>query len=160
MRRGEMGGLCGEDVLRDMNAVYIHTSRVLNDQKEWVRREIPKNLNSVRMVHIAPEIMAMIPKVKPKEYIFTMNPNEMTKHFGRLRKKACVSCRLHDLRKYAASIRSEVMPTKYVEADGGWRKGSNVLKTIYDKPFKETRKEYSKKLNEKIIEDYGKDLFG
>ena len=160
MRRGEMGGLCGEDVLRDMNAVYIHTSRVQNEQKEWIRREMPKNLSSVRMVHIAPEIMAMVPKVGAKDYVFSMNPNEMTKYFERLRKKVCVNCRLHDLRKYAASIRSEVMPTKYVEADGGWRKGSNVLTTIYDRPFKETRKEYAKKLNKKIIQDYGKDLFG
>jgi hypothetical protein len=89
-----------------------------------------------------------------------MNPDEMTHHFGKLRKKACVNCRLHDLRKYAASIRSEIMPSKYVEADGGWKKDSAVMRTIYDKPFKESRKEYSKKFNEKILEDYGKDLFG
>lgn len=160
LRRGEMGGLCGEDILWDMNAIYIHTSKVQNEQKEWVRREMPKNLSSVRTVHVAPEVMRLFPHVGPKEYIFSLNPNEMTKHFERLRQKTCVNCRLHDLRKYAASIRSEIMPTKYVEADGGWQKGSNVLSTIYDRPFKETRKEYSKKFNEKIVQDYGSELFG
>lgn len=160
LRRGEIGGLCGEDILWDMNAIYVHTSRVKNDQKEWIRREIPKNLSSVRIVHVAPEIMKLIPKVGAKDYIIEMSPDAMTRRFERLRKKVCVNCRLHDLRKYAASIRSEMMPSKYVEADGGWKKDSSVLRTIYDKPFKENRKEYSKKLNEKIIQDYGSELFG
>lgn len=89
-----------------------------------------------------------------------MTPDAMTHSFERLRKKACVNCRLHDLRKYAASIRSEIMPGKYIEADGGWSKESNVMSTIYDKPFKEKRSEYSKKLNQRIIDEYGGALFG
>lgn len=160
LRRGEIGGLCGEDILWDMNSIYIHTSKVQNDKKEWIRRDMPKNLNSVRVIQIDPEIMQLFPKVGPKEYVISINPNQITKHFERLREKACVSCRFHDLRKYAASIRSELMPSKYVEADGGWKDNSTVLKSIYDKPFKESRKEYSKKLNQQIIEEYGKDLFG
>lgn len=160
LRRGEIGGLCGEDILRDMNSIYVHTSRVKDEHRKWVRRQMPKNLNSVRVIQIEPQIMKMIPDVAPDEYVIKMNPDEMTHHFGKLRKKACVNCRLHDLRKYAASIRSEIMPSKYVEADGGWKKDSAVMRTIYDKPFKESRKEYSKKFNEKILEDYGKDLFG
>lgn len=160
LRRGEIGGLCGEDILWDMNSIYVHTSRVKNDNKEWVRRKIPKNLNSVRTIRIDPEIMALLPKVGPKDYVIKMNPDEITHHFIRLRKKACVNCRFHDLRKYAASIRSEVMPAKYIEAEGGWRKDSEVMRTIYDKPFKEKRKEYANKFNEQIIKDYGELLFG
>lgn len=160
LRRGEIGGLCGEDILWDMNAIYVHTDRVKNADKEWVRKEMPKTAQSVRRIQVAPEVMAMIPKVAPKEYILDMSPDAMTRRFERLRKKVCVTCRLHDLRKYAASIRSEIMPNKYVEADGGWKPDSKVLKTIYDKPFKETRKEYSKKINEQILKDYGKELFG
>jgi integrase len=159
LRRGEIAGLCGEDLLWDLNSIYVHTSRVQNDKKEWVRRPMPKNLNSVRMIQLDPEIMSLLPKVGPKEYVISMNPNEITKHFIRLREKACVSCRFHDLRKYAASIRSAVMPSRYVEADGGWRKGSQVLSSIYDKPFKESRNEYSKKLNGLIMEEYGEHIF-
>lgn len=159
LRRGEIAGLCGEDLLWDMNSIYVHTSRVQNDKKEWVRRPMPKNLNSVRVIQIDSDIMALFPHVGPNEPVINMNPNEITKHFIRLRKRACVDCRFHDLRKYAASIRSAVMPGKYVEADGGWRKGSQVLQTIYDKPFKESRNEYSKKLNKMIVEEYGKQIF-
>ena len=104
--------------------------------------------------------MTLIPHVAPKEYIFKMSPDAMTRRFERIRAKVCVNCRLHDLRKYAASIRTEIMPAKYVEADGGWKPGSNVLKTIYDKPCKEKRKDYSKKINDQIIQDYGSELFG
>lgn len=160
LRRGEIAGLCGEDLLWDMNSIYVHTSRVQNDKKEWIRRPMPKNLNSVRIIQVDPDIMALFPHVGPKEYVISMNPNEITKHFIRLREKACASCRFHDLRKYAASIRSAIMPSKYVEADGGWQKGSQVLSSIYDKPFKESRNEYSKKLNKMIVEEYGKELFG
>jgi integrase len=159
LRRGEIAGLCGEDLLWDLNSIYVHTSRVQNDQKEWVRRPMPKNLNSVRMIQLDPKIMEMLPQVGPNEYVISMNPNEITKHFIRLREKACVSCRFHDLRKYAASIRSAIMPGRYVEADGGWRKDSQVLSTIYDKPFRESRKEYSKKFNEMVVEEYKKELF-
>lgn len=159
LRRGEIAGLCGEDLLWDMNSIYVHTSRVQNDKKEWIRRPMPKNLNSVRIIQVDPDIMALFPHVGPKEYVISMNPNEITKHFIRLREKACASCRFHDLRKYAASIRSAIMPSKYVEADGGWQKGSQVLSSIYDKPFKESRNEYSKKLNKMIVEEYGDVLF-
>ena len=160
LRRGEIAGLCGEDLLWDLNSIYVHTSRVQDDKKEWVRRNMPKNLNSVRVIQIDPEIMALFPHVGPKEYVISMNPNEITKHFIRLRKKACVECRFHDLRKYAASIRAEMMPSKYVEKVGGWRKGSTVLSTIYDKPFKEKESEYAKKFNQTIKEEYGKEIFG
>lgn len=160
LRRGEIGGLCGEDMLWDLNSIYVHSSRVKNADKKWIRRNMPKNLNSVRVIQIDPEIMKTFPKVAPKEYVIKMNPDEITHHFDVLRKKACVDCRFHDLRKYAASIRSELMPSKYVEADGGWRKESTVLQTIYDKPFKEKRNEYSKRMNAQIIADYGNEIFG
>ena len=160
LRRGEIGGLWGEDLLWDMNSIYIHTSLVKDENKVWIRRDMPKNLGSVRTVHLDPEIMKLFPRVGPKEPVISLNPDMITHHFEKLRKKACVNCRFHDLRKYAASIRSEMMPSKYVEADGGWSKESSVMQTIYDKPFKEKRNEYSKKFNESIVQEYGRELFG
>lgn len=159
LRRGEIAGLCGEDLLWDLHSIYVHTSRVQDHDGKWVRRNMPKNLSSVRVIQIDPEIMKLFPHVDPKEYVISMNPNDITRHFIKLRKKACVDCRFHDLRKYAASIRAEMMPSKYVEKAGGWRKGSTVLSTIYDKPFKEKESEYSKKFNQAIVEEYGKEIF-
>ena len=160
LRRSEIAGLHGEDIIRDMNAIRVHTGVVKNVKKELVRKNMPKNASSVRLIQIAPEIMDMIPDVGPKEQIIKLTPDAMTRRFERLRAKVGVNCRLHDLRKYAASIRSEIMPAKYVEADGGWKPDSNILKTIYDKPFKEKRNAYAKKLNDQIIQDYGSQLFG
>lgn len=159
LRRGEMCGLMGEDLLWDLNSIYIHTSKVQDKERNWIRRPFPKTSRSIRVIKIDPEIMKLFPKIAPNEYLIKINPNQVTKCFEKLRAKACVNCRLHDLRKYAASIRSEFMPAKYIEADGGWSKGSNVLKTIYDKPFKEKQDMYSKKFNEHVSDEYRKELF-
>ncbi len=160
LRRGEIGGLCGEDLLWDMHSIYVHTSKVKDVNKQWVRRPMPKNLKSVRRIEIDPEIMELFPHVGPKEYVISFSPDAITRRFERLRKKAGATCRFHDLRKHAASIRSEIMPGKYIEADGGWANDSNIMQSVYNKPFKEKRKEYSKKMNEQIMADYGKELFG
>lgn len=160
LRRGEIAGLYGEDMLWDLNSIYVHTSVVLDINREWIRRPFAKTKLSERVIKIDPEIMKLFPKVGPKEPIFNLNPKQISRRFVSLRKRACVNCRLHDLRKFAASIRSEFMPTKYIEAEGGWSKNSNILTTIYDRPFKEKREEYSKIFNEKISKEYERELFG
>ena len=160
LRRGEICGLYGSDLLWDINRIYVHTSVVKDEHKQWVRNLKPKTKQSVRVIDIHPEIMKLFPKVKPDEPVIKMNPDEITHHFDRLRVKAGVTCRFHDLRKYAASLRSEIMPAKYIEADGGWGKDSVVLRDVYDKPFVEKHREYSKKFNKQIFDEYKKELFG
>lgn len=159
LRRGEIGGLIGEDMLWDFNSIRVQASRVKDKDHNWIR-SLPKTSDSERIIKIDPEIMKLFPKVGRKEYVIEMNPDQITKKFMKLRKKACVDCRFHDLRKYAASIRSEFMPAKYIEADGGWSKDSAVMKALYDKPFKEKRDKYSKNFNNKISKEYKRELFG
>lgn len=160
LRRGELCGLTGKDILWDMHSIRVQHSRVQNKNHEWVLK-LPKKKHSIRTITIEPSFMELIPHVGPDEFIIRLNPNQVTKRFEKLRKKAWVDCRLHDLRKYAASIRSDVMPQKYVESDGGWKLGGkNVLKPIYDRPFKEERRSYSKKFNELAKNDYGEALLG
>ena len=159
LRRGEICGLRGESVLWDLHSIRVSHSRVLDENKQWVIKP-PKTPKSVRTIEIAPEYMCLFPRVEPQELLIKKNPNECTKMFIKLRKKACVNCRLHDLRKYAASIRSDMMPMKYVEADGGWKPGSSVVRSVYDRPFKESRKRHSKEFNEKAVRDYADKLLG
>lgn len=159
LRRGEIAGIYGEDMLWDRNRIYVHTSVVLDRDRNWVRQPFTKTKDSERVLSIEPEIMNLFPKVGDQEPLFKLSPKQISRRFTSLRKRAGVDCRLHDLRKYAASIRSEFMPTKYIEADGGWSKGSDVLTSIYDKPFNEKRDEYSDLFNRKISEEYGKELF-
>ena len=157
LRRGEICGLTGANIIWDMHSIEIKYSRVQNAQKEYILK-MPKTKSSIRTIEIDPRLMDLFPKVAPQELVISKNPNQITKIFERIRKEACVSCRFHDLRKYAASIRSDMMGSKYVEADGGWKKGSKVLSSIYDKPFKTKRHELSKKFNNMVMDDYGDQL--
>ncbi len=159
LRRGEISGLKGSSILWDMHCIEIKFSRVQTKDKDWVIKP-PKTKQSIRTIEIDPRLMDLFPKVGPEDLVISKNPNQITKMFERIRKQACVDCRFHDLRKYAASIRSDMMGAKYVEADGGWKKGSKVLASIYDKPFKQKRHELAKKFNNMLMDDYGQSLLG
>lgn len=160
LRRGEIAGLTGANIIWDMHCIQVKHSRVLNTDKEWVNKSYTKNKQSSRTIEIDPKLMSLFPKVGPKDLVISKNPNQITKMFGRIRKEAGVSCRFHDLRKFAASIRSEMMSAKYVEADGGWKKDSTILQSVYNKAFRQDRHEHSKRFNKMIMEDYGEQLLG
>lgn len=107
LRRSEIAGLCGEDILWDMHSIYVHTDRVKTKDMEWVRKEmLPK---SIRRIELAPEVMDMIPHVGQKDFVIRLNPDGITYRFERLKKKAKVTCHFHELRNYSDSIRSEII---------------------------------------------------
>ena len=160
LRRSEICGIKGNDILRDMQCIYIHRAMVKDKNGKWVLKEYPKTDDSIRLIKIGADIMKLIPEIEPDEFLVKTNPNMITKNFGILRKKVCVTCRFHDLRKYAASIRSDVMPAKYVKKLGGWKSSSTVFTSVYDKPFKEKLAAYQDQFNESVIAEYGKELFG
>lgn len=169
LRRGEISGLTGENILWDMHCIQVKYTRVQDSDDsddsdgsngQWIIKPTPKNKQSRRTIEIDPQLMALFPKVGPKDLVISKNPNQITKMFERIRKEAGVSCRFHDLRKFAASIRSDMMGSKYVEADGGWKKGSVVLQRVYDKTFKSDRHENSKRFNKMVMENYGDKLLG
>ena len=160
LRRSEISAIKGEDILRDMQCIYIHRGMVKDKNGKWILKEYPKTDDSVRLIKVGADIMKLIPEIEPDEFLIKTNPNMITKNFGILRKKVCVTCRFHDLRKYAASLRSDMMPRKYVEKVGGWKSGSTVLTSVYDKPFREKLVAYQDQFNESISQEYGKELFG
>lgn len=106
LKRSEIAGLCGEDILWDMNSIYVHSERIKTKDMAWIRKEMPKTAQSVRRIELAPEIMAMIPHVGSKEYVIKLTPDAITRRFEKLRAKVCVSCHLHDLVKYSDQIRN------------------------------------------------------
>jgi len=160
LRRSEICGIKGADILRDMQCIYIHRGMVKDKNGKWILKDFPKTKDSVRLIKIGSDIMKLIPDIDPDELLIKTNPNMITKKFGQLRKIVNVSCRFHDLRKFAASLRSDAMPRKYVEKIGGWRSGSPILSSVYDKPFKEKLTAYQDQFNESIMNEYGKELFG
>ena len=84
LRRGEIAGLCGEDVLWDKHSIIVHSDRIKTTDMEWVRKEMPHDSKSIRRIELAPEVMDMIPHVGPKDFVISRNPDGITYRFERL----------------------------------------------------------------------------
>jgi integrase len=130
LRRGEICGLKYKDVLRDFNAIYVH-SDVIKSTNGWVYKEMPKNDSSVRRVIFPKEVIDMIGQGDDEEFIYPFKPNVLTQQFIKLRDKLGLKCKFHDLRHYAASTLHAIgVPDVYIMERGGWANDS-TLKSIY-----------------------------
>ena len=105
LRRGEICALKFSDINYDINAIYIHADMVQDKNKEWVYKPIPKNNSSVRRVILPKQIIDMIGKGNPDDYVIGWVPGQITHRFIYLRNKLGLKCRFHDLRHYSATIR-------------------------------------------------------
>jgi integrase len=147
LRRGEACALKYKDVYRDQSAVFVHADLILNNNKEWIYKDIPKTASSVRMVPLPAEIMALIPEGDPEAFIISCSPDAITKRFFRLRRRFGLSCRFHDLRHYAVSILHAIgLPDQYLMERGGWRT-PNTLRNVYRNTLSDRSKEYADKAN-------------
>ena len=87
---------------------------------------------SVRVVSVPPHVVDLIGSGPPDDFIITRTPNAITHAFTRLRKRADVNIRFHDLRHYYASVAAVLgVPDTYAADFGGWRRGSGTLKQVY-----------------------------
>lgn len=143
LRRGEICALKYEDI--QGNVIHVHTDMVINPDNEWVYKDMPKNTSSDRYIEF--------PKQAIKElgtgtgFIFSINPNTLTKSFERLRDKLCIKCHFHDLRHYAASIMHAIgVPDVYIMQWGGWS-SDTILKQVYRNALDDKAKEFSDKKN-------------
>lgn len=148
LRRGEICALRGADI-RD-GKVYVHADMVHVAGKEWLYKPIPKTMQSIRSVDVPPSVLEIIPDVADDEFIFSSNPNMITNYFVRLRTSLNMPYRFHDLRAYAASMRSDLnIPSVYIQRDGGWR-GDSILKSSYEHALQDRRKKYAHIVNDYI----------
>ena len=131
LRRGEIASLKYKDILRDFNAIYIHSDMVLDKHGNWVYKAIPKTQASVRRVVLSKEIIDMLGEGDDEDYIIGVKPSTITSDFINLRNKLGLKCRFHDLRHYSASILHAIgVPDVYIQERNGL--GSDkVLKEIY-----------------------------
>lgn len=145
MRRGEIAAIKYKDVADD--AIFIHADLVMDEDNKWVYKDLPKNQSSVRIVRLPREVIAMIGKGNPEDYIIGYNPNTISKMFIKLRDRLGVDVRFHDLRHYYASIGAVLNIPDIVLADfGGWRHDSPVMKTVYQGNISDISEGYSKKM--------------
>lgn len=154
LRRGEIAGLKGKDVLRDLHSVYVHADVVLDDKK-YVYKPFTKN-TLAGTIQLPKFVIDMLPKVEdPEEFIFDLNPNMISHRYDILKRKLGFEYNFHSFRHFAASFRSDLgIPRKYIEELGRWESGSSVLDRVYDNTLSSSRKKYTQIANKFIEENF------
>ena len=145
-RRGEICAIKQEDVLRDVNMIYIHADMVKNERNEWIYKPTPKTSASVRRVELPPQIIEQIPK--EPGFIIKKDPDWISRNFGRYSRKKGVNCRFHDLRHYCASyLHSIGVPDQYIIERLG-HESDTTLKDVYRNILPDKADMFAKKANE------------
>ena len=140
MRRGEIVALRSEDIVDGV--IHIKRAYVQNSDGETVEKST-KTYKSDRYV-TAPAML--LEHIEGKtDRVCPIALSTLTKEFGRIRRKAGVTCRFHDLRHYYASALHAIgIPDQYVMKSGGWKTDS-VLKRVYRNTLSDFEKANAKK---------------
>lgn len=151
MRRGEACAVTFDDIDYENCTIRINKGISETDDWKWVIHN-PKTYNSYRTVRVPQYVIDLVKTIHhDKDTVVGMSPDILYRHFRRaLQKAGLPSFRFHDLRHYAASqMHVDGVPDRYIEAIGGWKPGSSVLKRVYENVIDEERakieEEYAKK---------------
>lgn len=145
LRRGEICALKQEDILRDFNAIYIHSDMVKDKNKKWVHKAMPKSESSIRRVELDKSIIDQIPT--NDGYIFPHDPDWITRNFGRFARRMGLNCNFHSLRHYCVSYLHAVgIPDQYIQQRVGHRT-DQTLKNVYRNLIEEKSISFAKKAN-------------
>lgn len=138
LRRGEICALKYEDI--EDGIAHIHADVVKGPDGRWVYKEMPKTSDGDRFVRV--------PDLGDGEgFIVRWTPDSVTKRFIELKKTVGIDIRFHDLRHYFASAAAALnIPDLYIADMGGWRRGSNVMKSVYQNNIQSMSDYYSDKM--------------
>lgn len=141
LRRSEICALSLDDI--EGNKIYIHNTKLLNKDKEWVIRDNTKSTAGTRTVEVPPII---IETIKKQGYIYKGHPKSITDYIKRtLDKLELPRFTLHKLRHYyASSAHSLNIPNAYIMEQGGW-KTEAVLNQVYRHTMEDHKNEMSEK---------------
>lgn len=147
LRRSEACAVRYDDINDKTNTVTVRRARVLNSDKEWVYKDMPKTDSSYRTVILPSEAV----KVIGRGFGYVINqstPVALSDRMARvLKRENLPHFRMHDLRHYSASILHAIgIPDQYIMARGGW-KTDNVMKRVY----RDTLSDVEKKMNQKAV---------
>ena len=100
---------------------------------------------------VCDRLIKVIPHKSDSDTIIGLNPDQLYKRFRKaLRASGLPPFRFHDLRHYAASqMHANGVPDRYIEAIGGWKPGSSVLKRVYENVIDEERSRIEETLAKK-----------
>lgn len=141
LRRGEICAIQYRDITNDI--ISIHADMVEDEHNKFIYKEIPKTSESIRMIRVPMEVIKLIGTGEPEAFIVERTPNAVTHAFTRLRNSLSLNICLHDLRHYFASIGAVIgVPDNYLSDFGGWRRGSGVMKEVYQGVIETEREKY------------------
>lgn len=148
MRRGEVASLKYKDILRDFNAILIHSDIVLGNDKQWHYKEVPKTSKSVRRLVLPKEVIEMMGTGEDEDYVLGILPSTITSDFINLRNKLGLKCRFHDLRHYSTSILHALgLPDAYIMEHNGYA-SDYVMKSVYRHSLSDKTIKYNSIANE------------
>jgi integrase len=146
MRRGEACAITFDDVNYKEHTIRINKAFVETPDYTWELKS-PKTYESARTIVLPEYVFDMIRSLNKDEgYIVNAKPDRLYVRFKTALKKAGLpNFRYHDLRHYAASqMHADGVPDRYIEAMGGWKPGSTVLKRVYENVMTNELKEIQK----------------
>ena len=152
MRRSEACAIRYDDIDYKKNAITVRRARVMNADKKWVYKDVPKTDSSYRTIIYPSDVISSIGH--GFGYVIDKStPQAITQRLEHaLLDAGLPHFRLHDLRHYAASILHAIgIPDQYIMARGGW-KTDNVMKRVY----RDTLTDVEKKMNDKAVRYFEK----
>lgn len=146
LRRGEVCAIKYGDITG--NLIYVHADIVPDENHHFIYKEMPKTSDSVRLVRMPDEVIEMIGKGDPDEFVYKSTPDTLTRSFIKLRDRlGHHDIRFHDLRRYYASIGAVLgIPDNYLSDFGGWRRGSGVMKEVYQGVIESEKDKYQSQM--------------
>ena len=144
LRRSEACAVTMEDIDFKKGWISVNKTMVMKEGGAFIVKPYTKTEESRRETPAPPEVLEAM-KTGP----ISCNPSSISHRFERLVIKCDLPhIRYHDLRHFFASyLHAKGIPDAYIEKFGGWRQGSQVMKTIY----RESLKDEEKKQADKII---------
>lgn len=142
LRRGEVCALRYQDIKG--NTIFVHADMVMDENGNWVYKDIPKTSESNRQIIIPDELIDMIGDGPDDDYVISINPGRVSDRFIKLKKRIGYDVRFHDLRHYFASIGAVIgIPDTYLSMFGGWRPDSPVMKNVYQNVISDERTKFA-----------------
>ena len=116
LRRGEIACLTADDI--HGSCIHVEKDMVKDENGDWIVK-LPKTESSVRDVQLPQWVIDEMSKEGP---LVDYRPDEITKWFGRVLKKADLPhFRFHDLRKHAVSLMAtQGVSMASIKEIGGW----------------------------------------
>ena len=128
LRRGEICALRWPEDFSG-NVLHVHADMVINENNQWIIKEMPKTYESNRYVEMPPQVIDLI---REQGYVCNLHPNALTARHSRfLKRHGFPHSRFHDYRHHMASaLHAAGVPDQYIIQRLG-HSGDSTLKRVY-----------------------------